>query len=222
MNKILDVDMDKILAQEPLVYGIMNKYYWWYPEKEDLYQAGMMGVTKTLKTYKENKGAQFSSYAYPSILGEITEFIRNNKTVRVSRDLIRTNKQIEIARDVLRQILLREPSDYELSIYLGIKEEELSFVKESCMRTKSLDETYEEQEEMNYYNSIKTYEPNMECTIMDLHKELEKLSIEEQQIIYSKYYEGYSQSEISSTLGISQPQISRKENKILQKLKNRL
>ena len=57
---------------------------------------------------------------------------------------------------------------------------------------------------------------------MDLHKELEKLSIEEQQIIYSKYYEGYSQSEISSTLGISQPQISRKENKILQKLKNRL
>ena len=207
MNKILDVDMDKILAQEPLVYGIMNKYYWWYPEKEDLYQAGMMGVTKALKTYKENKGAQFSSYAYPSILGEITEFIRNNKTVRVSRDLIRTNKQIEIARDVLRQILLREPSDYELSIYLGIKEEELSFVKESCMRTKSLDETYE---------------PNMECTIMDLHKELEKLSIEEQQIIYSKYYEGYSQSEISSTLGISQPQISRKENKILQKLKNRL
>lgn len=222
MNETLDVNMDKILELEPLVYGIMNKYYWWYTEKEDLYQAGMMGVVKALKTYQKMKGAQFSSYAYPSILGEITEFIRNNKTVRVSRNLIKTNKQIEQARDILRQKLLREPTDCELSIYLGITEEELSFVKESCMDIKSLDEEYENQEEMNYYNSVKTYDKNMESTIMDLNRELENLSIEEKQIIYSKYYAGYSQSEISESLGISQPQISRKENKILQKLKNRL
>lgn len=222
MNMTLNLDMDKILEQKPLVDGIVNKFYWWYSEKEDLYQAGMMGVTKALTNYKEEKKAQFSSYAYTFILGEITDFIRKDKNVKVSRDLIRMNKQIEYTRDILRQKLMREPTDFELSIYLDISEEELFFIKSSCMETKSLDETYEEQEDMTYYNSVKTYDRDMDGTIIDLRKELEKLSLEEKQIIYSKYYEGYSQSEISDSLGMSQSQVSRKENKILQKLKSRL
>ncbi len=171
---------------------------------------------------KENNNAKFSTYAYYYVLGEVTKYIRENKVIKVSRDLIRLNKNIEKARDLLRQKLFREPSDYEVSVFLNIKEDEISFAKELCSYTKSLDENLNDSEEINYYNSVKVYDPNMDSTIMSLHQELEKLSMEERQIIIDKYYKGYTQSEISSNLGISQAQVSRKENKILEKLKVRL
>ena len=170
----------------------------------------------------KTSNAKFSTYAYYYVLGEVTTYIRENKTIKVSRDLIRTNKQIEKAKDILRQKLLREPSDYEISIFLGIKEEEIAFIREMCSYTKSLDEVLTENEQLDYYNSVGVYEKNMDTTIMSLHQELECLEAEERQIIYDKYYNGYTQSEISINLGISQAQVSRKENKILEKLKVKL
>lgn len=171
---------------------------------------------------KESSNKKFSTYAYYYVLGEVTTYIRENKTIKVSRDLVRINKQIEKAKDILRQKLLREPSDYEISIFLGIKEEEIGFVREVCSYTKSLDEGLNDIEQNSYYNSVGVYDRNMDITIMTLNQELDCLLPEEKQIIYDKYYNGYTQSEISSNLGISQAQVSRKENKILEKLKVRL
>ena len=63
------------------------------------------------------------------------------------------------------------------------------------------------------------YDNNLDDSYLDLKNELGKLEKDEQEIIKARYYEGYTQSEISKQLGISQVQVSRKESKILQKLK---
>lgn len=171
---------------------------------------------------QEKSVAKFSTYAYYYVLGEVTKYIRENKAIRVSRDIIRKNQTIERGRDALRQKLQREPSDLELSLLLEIPEEEIVNARNAVILMKSLDEELADSENVNYYNSVKVYDPNMDSCIMDLHQEVERLNQEEQQFIYDRYYNGYTQSEISRDLGISQAQVSRKENKILEKLRSRL
>lgn len=214
-------DMDKVLDYEYLVYHIINMFKG-YHDQEDLYQVGMLGLIKALENYKDLGKAKFSTYAYKYILGEVTSFIRENKLVRVSRDIIKQKKQIDKTKDILRQKLLREPTITEISLMSEISEDKINYINKICVNPKSLDDTLDENEQISYYNSVKIYDNNMDSTIMSLNQELQKLNPIEQQIIYDKYYNGYSQSEISDILGISQAQVSRKENKVLAKLKVRL
>ena len=74
----------------------------------------------------------------------------------------------------------------------------------------------------NLYNSIRVEEESIKDNIMDLKEEIEKLDDLDKKIIYSRYYCDMTQSETSKKLGISQVQVSRKESKILEKLKKRL
>ena len=69
---------------------------------------------------------------------------------------------------------------------------------------------------------VKVYDNKMDSNILDLENALETLESDEKKLIYDRYYNGYTQTELSKKLGISQVQISRKENKVLQKLKSTL
>ena len=84
-----------------------------------------------------------------------------------------------------------------------------------------MDFCYQEESD-NLYNSVKVEEQEYNPNILDLKSEIEKLDPLEKQIIYSRYYNDLTQSETSKELGISQVQVSRKETKILEKLKTRL
>ena len=213
---------EEILKYEKLVYSIINKFLN-YADKDDLYQAGMMALMEAYKRYdNKNNSAKFSTYAYFYIIGEVTKFIREDKSFKISRELIRVNKLVEKARDLLRQKLQREPNDDELALYLNIDINFITRAKEACEVVKSLDEVVSCDDNRDYYNSVKSYDKNTSSEIMDLNNELEKLDDFDKKIIYYRYYMGYSQSEISKNMGISQVQVSRKENKILQKLKTSL
>lgn len=170
----------------------------------------------------ESGVAKFSTYAYYYVLGEVTRYLREDRTIKVSRDLIKLNQSIEKTRELLRQRLLREPTDLEISLFLEVDEEKIVMARNALMFTKSLDEMVDDEERLNYYNSIQTYDRGMDSSIMDLNGALEKLSDEDRKIIYDHYYNGYTQSEISKSMGISQVQVSRREGKILEKLKARL
>jgi len=170
----------------------------------------------------EDKGAKFSTYAYYYVLGEVTKYIREDRTVKIGRDFIKLNKSIEKARDVLRQRLLREPTDLEVSLFLDIDEDKIAMAKNATMYIKSLDEIVDDSEKVDYYNSVKVYDKEIDSAVMDLNHELSLLDSEERKIIFDRYYNGYTQTEISKDLGISQVQVSRKETKILEKLKVKL
>lgn len=211
--------MDNILEYENLIYKMISQYKSF--DKEDLYQVAMMGLMKAKKNYKESENTKFSTYAYYYILGEINNYITASNPVKVSRDLLRLNKSLEQAKEVMRQRLKREPTTEELSIFL---EEPLEKIEEATLATRqveSLDYAYEE-ENMDLYNSIGTEEIGMNDEILDLKNAISSLPQEEQQLIIARYFNDLTQQETSKTLGMSQVQVSRKETKILEKLKTTL
>lgn len=211
--------MDNILEYENLIYKMISQYKSF--DKEDLYQVAIMGLMKAQKNYKESENTKFSTYAYYYILGEINNYITASNPVKVSRDLLRLNKSLEQAKEVMRQRLKREPTTEELSIFL---EEPLEKIEEATLATRqveSLDYAYEE-ENMDLYNSIGTEELGMNDEILDLKNAISSLPQEEQQLIIARYFNDLTQQETSKTLGMSQVQVSRKETKILEKLKTTL
>ena len=211
---------DQIIENENLVYSIINKCGGYY-DVDDLYQVGMIGLINASKNYKEEAGVKFSTYAYTYVLGEVTKYMRENRDIKVSRDVIKLKQSISKARDHLSQKLQREPSDLELSLILEIGEEKIAEIERVCADVKSLDYSYSD-EDMNLYQSIKVEDKEINSNILDLRESIKNLNDEERKLIYSRYYCDLTQSETSKEMGMSQVQVSRKETKILQKLKTKL
>ena len=211
--------MEQLLEYENLVYSIINKYSGF--DKDDLYQVGIMGLVQAYKNYKSSFNVKFSSYAYYYILGEVTKYIRENKSIRVSKDILKLKSLIDKTKIIMMQRLGREPTISEVSLYLEIDEEKVSDVLCSVCDVKSLDYVYDEDgNEM--YASLGVYDNNMDLDFINLRDVVDGLSDEEKELIISRYFEDMTQCEVSEKLGISQVQVSRKENKILEKLKNKI
>lgn len=208
--------MDDLLEYENLVYSIISKYSNYF-DRDDLYQVGMMGLINARKHFDNSLGVKFSSYAYYYILGEVTKFVRENRSVKVSKDVIKLNGSIERTRDVMRQRLGREPTDTEISLFLEVEEEKISEVRIVMQDVQSLDFQYDE--DVSLYNSVMSFDSGTDAAVLDLRTAIGRLSTEEQALIDARYYREMTQSETSKKLGISQVQVSRKEGKILEKLR---
>ena len=208
--------MDDLLEYENLVFSIIGKSGS-YVDKDDLYQVGMIGLIDAYKHFDSGVGVKFSSYAYYYILGEVTKFVRENRSVRVSKDIIKLNGSIERCKDALRQKLGREPTDMEVSLFLEIDEEKIGEVRSCMQEVQSLDFQYDE--DVSLYNSISSFDNGTSASVLDLRSAISKLSEEEKALIEARYYQEMTQSEASKKLGMSQVQVSRKEGKILEKLR---
>ncbi len=202
--------MEELLQYDGLIYSIISKYPKKY-DREDLYQVSMIGLIDALKHYNSNYDTKFSTFAYYYIVGEVNKYIRENSSLKVSKNLVDLKNKIIKTKEIISQKLGREATNLEVSLYLEIDEnlvnEALSFDDVT-----SIDDS---QIEISSYD-------NTSAEILDLNNELDELSLKEKRLIYSRYYEGLTQSETSKILGISQVQVSREENKILKKLKTRL
>lgn len=211
--------MDNLLEYENLVYSIINKYGNYF-DRDDLYQVGIIGLIDAYNHFDDTVGVKFSSYAYYYILGEVTKFVRENRTVKVGKDLVKLNSSIEKTRDIMRQRLGREPTDTEISLFLEIDEKKVSEVRCALQEVQSLDFQYDE--DVSLYNSVMSFDNETKASILDLKDQISRLSEEERNLIEARYYQDMTQSEASKKLGISQVQVSRKEGKILEKLRCRL
>lgn len=202
--------MEELLEYDGLIYSIISKYPKKY-DREDLYQVSMLGLIDALKHYNSNYDTKFSTFAYYYIVGEINKYIRENSSLKVSKNLVDLKNKIIKTKEVISQKLDREATNLEVSLYLEIDE---NLVNEALSYddVTSIDDS---QLEISSYD-------NTSPEILDLRFELDELSEKEKRLIYSRYYEGLTQSETSKILGISQVQVSREESKILEKLKTRL
>ena len=103
-----------ILENKNLIYSI-TRYFEKYANKEDLFQAGCIGMIMAYNHYDESMNVKFTTYAYPYILGEMKKLVREDKSIKISRNIQMLNLKIEKARVILTQKLMREPSINELS-----------------------------------------------------------------------------------------------------------
>ena len=209
---------------EKLVYSIIRRSCPYY-DKDDLYQAGMLGLSKALHNYNQAYDNQFSTYAYTYIWGEVLSFVREDKNIKISKDMIRLSRRIDKGREVLAQKLMRTPTVTELSLFLEIPEESILMSDQTKNFVLSLDATLNEDndgKEITLLDTVSFEEKKYDADIQDLYTELAKLPEEERKLIEYRYFDDKTQSEISHDLGMSQVQVSRSENKILTKLQHRL
>ena len=111
--------VDLIKDNKKLICSIINKYTKYY-EFDDLYQVSVIGIIKAYNNYNKNSNAKFTTYAYKYILSEVVNYVNNSKTIKTSREYNRLYKKILEAKNVLTQKLMKEPNNYELSLFLEL------------------------------------------------------------------------------------------------------
>ena len=191
--------------------------------KEDLFQVGCIGLINAYKKYDESYNTKFSTYAYPYILGEISSYVRSDKGIKISRDIGKLNSSIERASILLTQKLMREPTIEEISSYLEIDPYlviEALRARYPIMSTDSV--LNDEGREITLLDTIPDINSMDIDTLVALKDELLKLDSFDRELINERYVQNLTQSEVASNLGISQVQVSRKEQKVLSKLRNNL
>ena len=216
MDKITNL----IIDNERLIYSIAN-YFKNYQAKEDLYQAGCLGLVTAYKKYNPNMNCKFTTYAYPYILGEMRKLVREDKGLKISREITKLNLKIEKAYVLLSQKLMKEPSTLEIARFLEIPEYYVSEAILSLNKIKSIDEPVNSEGRELTLQDVIGRSKNVDDVIM-LKELLQNLNNEEKTIIENRYMKDYTQSETSKIVGMSQVQVSRKEQKVLQKLKQKM
>ena len=207
-----------ILDNMNLIYKIAS-YFKNYGNKEDLISAGIIGMINAYYKYDESYNTKFTTYAFDYILGEMKKCIRNDKNIKVSRNISNLYFKIEKVKELLTQRYNRVPSIKEISNYLEIDEKLIIEAMNSINNIDSLDtKIVGDSKDLNLYDFIPDKESNIDVLI-DLKNSLNKLKISDQELIKYRYYKDYSQQETAKLLGISQVQVSRNEKKILKQLK---
>ena len=211
----MDSVIEKIVSDNVgLIWKISKQFYG--VEKQDLYQAGVLGVIKAFQNYREDGTTKFSSYAYKYIYGEMY-MIASNKNMKIGKDIVKLMKMIERGKNLLAQKLMRNPSIQELALFLEVEEEKINQALMCAKSVLSIDEEYED--ERNLKEKIAVEEIISEDDKLLLKDCLSSLNDLEKDIITARYYEDLTQSETAKKLGITQVMVSRYESKSLQKMR---
>ena len=203
-----------------LVHSCANKFRGRGVEYDDLFQAGCVGLVKAADGFDEGRGFSFSTYAVPVILGEIKRIFRDGGTVKVSRSMKEKIRFALKEKEKLTEQLGYEPTVSQLAGKLGMSVTETAELLTASMPALSL--TGDDENAGREFD-IPVDAPEERMTeIISLHQTLDLLEEEERQIINLRYFRGLTQSKTAEELGISQVQVSRKEKKILLKMRKKL
>lgn len=198
-----------ILECEGIIYSIASKYKNTY-NVEDLYQVGCIGVIKAYKNFKGNLNVKFTTYAYNYILGEIIDYIRKDRNIKVSNDYYNLYKRYQKSKDLLTNKLCREPLFSEISEFMEVPENVLLNVIQTTAFTKSYENAYN-----NYECSSEAY--SLSDKLM-LDEALNNIEEPGKSIIKYRYFYGLSQKETAEAMNMSQSKVSREEVYTLKKL----
>ena len=200
-----------------LVYNVANQFY--NVDKQDLIQAGCMGLIDAYNNYQNNGTTKFSTYAYTYVYGKMYETVNKNRDIKVSRDVLKLYKLIEKSRYMLAQKIGKIPSNLELANYLEKDEmeiEEAVLCGEAIMMG-SLDS--QNDDERRKYETIATPESISLDDRIDVINSLEVLNDSDREIIKSRYFKDMTQSEVARKLNMTQVMVSRYEKKSLDKMR---
>lgn len=189
-----------------LILSISKKFY--KAPKEDLIQAGFLGLTKAYKNYDIKMGVKFSTYAYQYIFGEMYETENSNRPIKLQKKSLSLYRNVLKTQELLSQKKGRNVSLEETTAYLNIDYNVFLSILNSLEESISI-----EQNEINIPMEEKIDD------LLLLKDCLLELSSLEKEVIKSRYFEDLSQSETAKILGLSQVKISRIEAKSKEKMR---
>ena len=200
-----------IINNQNLIYSIASKFK---GDKEDLFQAGCLGLIDAYQKYDSNYNTKFTTYAYPFIMGEMYKYVLGDKNIKLSPEIVKLNLAIKKAEDYLTQKYKRGPTDIELSSFLEIPVYKLVETR-NCYQTLSLDD---DTNESSLYDFVSFDDVSKDDLIL-LRDALNRLEAKEKELIIKRYFYNKTQQEVANELGINQVKVSREEGKVLNKLK---
>lgn len=222
-------ELREILIEEHLYIAeiLSKKYTNRGIEYDDIYQVASIGLIHAIDRYDVDKGFEFSSFATPTIIGEIKKHFRDKGwTIRVPRRIQELSKKINDAKVVLVQNLQRSPTVEDIADYLGVTSEEIleSMEASKVYSPQSLDIVYEsssEDKEVNLADIIGEEDESFEKIDNNdfISRAVTKLNDVERKIIFDRYFYKKTQVSIAKELDISQMTVSRIEKKVLEKLR---
>lgn len=209
-----------------LIWFVVRRFLGRGIESEDLFQIGSIGLLKAIDKFDFSFNVKFSTYAVPMISGEIQRFLRDDGIIKVSRSLKEMAYKAYIAKENLQEKYQREPTLDELAKHMQVEKEELVMALDACGEVESIYKPVYQKDgnEVSLLERLEEKEPQEEKILdrMVLGQLLNELEKEERQIIYLRYFENKTQSEIGKSLGISQVQVSRLEKKILKRMRDKI
>lgn len=220
-----DDNAKTILINEnsPLIKSVIKPYKNKGIEYDDLYQLGCLGFTKAVLNFNTSFDVKFSTYAVPMIAGEIKRFIRDDGSIKISRAIKTLSFQIsKFINDYRQKNVNLEPSIQEIASHFKVDEQEIIFAMDSKQAVISLDEKLDEDNSKSRSLIESIQDPNSVDSLIDnivLKDLIKNLPTRDKQLIALRYIKDKTQSEIAKELGVSQVQVSRLENKIIEKLK---
>lgn len=205
-----------------LVWSVVQRFLNRGYEADDLFQIGCIGLLKSVDKFNLSYDVKFSTYAVPMIIGEIQRFLRDDGAVKVSRSLKETGNKIRRVKETFIKNEGRIPTIHELAKSLEMSPEDIIFAEEAARTPASIHETVYENDGDPITLLDQIADPTQETKWFDhivLSEAIGNLTKREQLIVYLRYYQDQTQSEVAERLQISQVQVSRLEKKILKQMK---
>ena len=213
-------ERDRLVVDNmPLVWSMVGRFSSSGKDKEELFQIGMIGLMQAIDRFDTTYDVRFSTYAVPLILGEIRRFLRDDNPIKVSRTIAEHRKQIQTLQQGQEDI-----SVDQIVEKTGLTREDVVLAMASARPVTSIYETaYDSGEsQVLVVDQLEGKEKPMEEEVLEeqiLVLAMQALSAEEKRLIQMRFFENMTQTEIAGRLGMTQVQVSRREKKILQKMR---
>ena len=222
-----DEQAKEILLSEnvSLLKCIVKRYLGKGVEYDDLFQLAGLGFLKAITGFDEAFGVKFSTYAVPMIAGEIKRFMRDDGSVKVSRAMKQAAKEMNAFVEEFVFTNGFQPSVKQVAEKFKVEESEAVFIMGSSKMPVSIysgaaDRDGKKRELVETLPAPDRQEEMIENML--LRGAIDDLPERERKIIFLRYFRDMTQSEVAEKIGVSQVQVSRLENKIIQRFREKL
>ena len=205
-----------------LVLSVIQKFSGRGEDMDDLFQIGVVGLMKAINNFDLSKEVRFSTYCVPMISGELRRYLRDFNQIKVSRSLRDLAYQVMQAKEQLTTQLQKEPTLAQIAEKTGAKQEDIVISMESISEPMSLYEpVYSDTGDTLYILDQISDQDTVENWIreLSLRDAIRNLGKREQNILYLRFFQGKTQTEVAKEIGISQAQISRLEKGAITKIR---
>ena len=202
-----------------LVLSVIKRFNNRGENLDDLFQVGAMGLIKAIDNFDFTHGVKFSTYAVPMIIGEIRRYLRDNSKIRISRSLKDIAYKAMQYKEEYLNTYHKEPQLEEIAKKLEVDTIDVIMALEAIQEPVSIyTPIFNNGSDEIYLIDQISDDSNPEeerLNKMIIEEGISKLNKRLRNIIYDRYYNGKTQMEIASDLGISQAQVSRLEKTAL-------
>ena len=206
-----------------LVLSVIQRFSGSGENPDDLFQVGCIGLLKAVENFDPTMGVKFSTYGVPMISGEIRRFLRDNSPIRVSRSLRDIAYRVLQVRESMIKENQKEPSMEEIAKALDLPVEDVNFAMDAIASPVSLhDPVYSDGgDPLTVMDQVRDTKNTDEMWIehIALREAMKNLDDREKRILALRFYDGRTQMEVASEVGISQAQVSRLEKNAISQIR---